>query len=202
MSALLEAEAAFDAARTFHDEATQAVSDARTRLADVRQRAADGAATARELGEARDAIELAELTAEAAQAKLPALSEAVAVARAEEEADRISSTLRAPGGDVSRALEAVDEALSNFAAAAVKYDTFVTSERVDIESRCARSPRVVTGRFTQPTIDAIRMVPSNAMAQLATLLLPVARVVGAERPLIDDLTEMARTAPILPRDDR
>lgn len=200
---LIDAEAALEEARDRHTEAQMRVSSARAHLATVRERATKGDVSPGELAAARDAVEVAELAAEGPESELAPLEEAVLNARAESECERISSTLRSLGGAAARALEAVDEALNDFAAAAVAYDGFVAAERFDAASRCERSQRFSGGgRYGRPAIDGTRLVQANPMAQLATVLLPVARTVRADTTLVEALKALAQSAPLLPRDDQ
>lgn len=203
MTTVAEAEAALATARQRHAETDSQLAAARSHLAAVCAQAPSGTVVPGELSAARDAVELAEAVRDGAEAALQPLEESLAEALADAECDRIVTSLRSLGGTAARALERLEEAVADFAAASAAYDDFVRAESNDLRTRCGRSPRFSDGRaWKLHTVDGLRMNPSSPMAQLALALVPHAKSLGASQTLIQDLRALAQGAPLLPRDDQ
>jgi hypothetical protein len=239
-SALEQAETALAAAQDAHERARLASMDATADAAALRAsvKAGGSKVTPADLVEADAAAEHAALSLQGAAAEIPALSAAVAAARADEAADEVVTELPRLGLDVAVSLAALEEALAPVVSACKAYDAYIetatshlgavarppadpviappnpltrggTSESpftgagsepatVAPEIPASGRPRVSFPRYGHPRVDTFDLTSCRGPGQLAAVLLPAFRALGANESLIEGLRILAAGAPTLP----
>ncbi len=201
MPTLNDARQALDAARATLQAARSAESAARTEVEAIRTRIADGdrQATSSALAAATAEVEHASLAATGAERGVADLSAAVRAAEVDATCDAILAGLPVRGSAVRGALEGVLDALAPFVAAAAAYDDFVEQSTNEVGLRAHDlSARVTVPRHGSPTIDHRRLESCRGPSQLADVILPAMRALGAPATVIADLKLMAAGAPDLP----
>ena len=154
MSAPTEAEAALAAKKDAHEKARAALQEKTANAARLRAEAGAGGSTPEELAAADAAVVHAQLAYDGSAAALPALSAAVAAARADEACDDVVAKLPQLGHDVAAALELVAEALVPFIDAAKRYDQFV---EVSVDHlRTVATPQEATYAAAAPPVSQPR----------------------------------------------
>jgi len=201
MSALTEAREAHEKAQRQLQDARAVERDARAAAEALRSRIADGdpKATSSALAAATAEVEHAALAAAGAERGVANLYAAVRAAEADAACDAIIDRLPALGSAVMSELENVLDALAPFVAAATEFDQFVDESAQQLALRHHDfAARVRIDRFGPPTIDGRRLESCRGSAQLADVVLPAMRALGAPSGLIDSLKLQAAGAPALP----
>jgi hypothetical protein len=177
-SALAAAQDAADAARLASEKAT---ADAAALRASVT--AGNSKITAADIAAADQNAELAALVHTGAAVGLPALSAAVAAARADEACDEVVTQLPQLGRDVAQALDFVAEALAPFIQAAERYDAFIEQSVHRLEK--VATPHEVTHAAGGPPAPAPRggtTTTSPFVGAGSAPADPVAQVVPSSAP--------------------
>jgi len=203
MPTLTEAREAHDRAQSVLQDARTAERDARAAVETLRSRIADGdpKATSSALAAATAEVEHATLAAAGAERGVADLYAAVRAAEADAACDAIIDRLPALGSAVMDSLEDVLDALAPFVAAATAYDQFVeeSAQRLALRHHDFAA-RVRIDRFGPPTIDGRRLESCRGPSQLADVLLPYLRDLGAPAAIIEPLKFAAAGAPAIPTD--
>ena len=239
-SALEQTETALAAAQDAYERAGVASMDAHADAAALRAsvKAGDSKVTPADLAEADALADHAALALQGAAAALPALSAAVAAAKADAAADEVVQTLPRLGRDITLALSGLEEALVPVLAACRHYDGYVetaishlhavarppedppqphvapptrggtaespftgTDDAVPVVTPVQPAggpPRVVFSRFSHPRVDRFDLTSCRDPGQVAAVLLPAMRALGANESLIEGLRLLAAGAPHLP----
>jgi len=201
MSALTNAEAELEAAQATYSKTQGAANAAQAHADELRQRVASGdvaGVTPSDLAEAAQAADHAALVATGASQGLTELTNAVSVARVDEEVDGIVSMLPVLGSKVIAALDAVGDALAEFEAAAGSFDAFVERARARLATAGGESPRVKSQNYGVARVDGIPLSKCRASSHLARAILPAMKAVRAPDFCTTELTTLAQGASPIP----
>jgi hypothetical protein len=174
MSALTDAERALEVAQAAYSTAQGAANEAQAHADELRRRVAsgDGAdVSPTQLAEADHASDHATLVATGAYQGMDKLTEVVNAARADEEVDRIVSTLPQLGSEVVAALDNMKEALATFKTAAQNYDGFVDHAKARLATAGQASPRVRNQQAGVTRVDQFTLAKCHASRHLARTVL-------------------------------
>jgi hypothetical protein len=201
MSALDDAQSALTVAQLREQEARDTFNGAEQHARSLRQRVTTETTTdvtPKDIAEADAAIEHARLVLDGATAALPALAEAVQVARADELCDEIIRTAPELGAAIRGALDDIERALDAFREPTLAYERFIESSQHRLGTYGHANPRAVISRPGPATVDRFPLRSGRPASQLAAVLLPAMRAVGAPQYTLEHLIELARAAPTIP----
>jgi hypothetical protein len=201
MSALDDAQSALAVAQLREQDARDTFNGAEQHARSLRQRVTTDTATditPADITEADAAVEHARLVFDGATAALPALSEAVRLARADELCDEILRTAPELGAAIRDALDDIERALDAFREPALAYERFIESSQQRIATYGHANPRATISRYGPTKVDRFVVSSCRPASQLAAALLPAMRSVGAPQYQLEHLAELARAAPALP----
>lgn len=200
VTTLSDAVKAHEEAQEREQQAQVALSAAQARAVAVRQQVSAGhpSVTPADLAEADDAVAHAELVLEGAQFVLPALSEAVVRAQADEFADEFHREHRQLALAVQESLFAFAGPQADFIRATSAYERFIADAQRRIVTYGEVNHRISIQR-NWVEIDRVRVESCRPSSQFASeVALPTLQDVGAPTLAVNPLAELARAAPPLP----